>query len=75
MYVSEETVKKRGCKFCTELSEMIVYSYYTGGCKKNIKKKVCKHETCPFGELDKAGTFNQYLKGFKKKYAKSVENC
>lgn len=73
--IDYETVKKRGCNFCTEMTEKVVYSYYTGGCKKVVKKRMCKHEICPFREIDKAGTFNQYLKGFKKKYDKSVEKC
>ena len=45
--------KKRGCQDCTE-----VYTIKNG----ELKYHFCKHNECPFHELDKYNRYEDYLK-------------
>lgn len=50
--LTNKEIKKRGCKYCSAF------------CKDRYENK-CKHNVCPYPELDNYDTYNDYLKATK----------
>ena len=52
--LSKREIEKRGCKYCADVIPPGYIGRFTH-CK-------CPHEKCPYHELDKVKTYQEYLK-------------
>lgn len=67
--------KQRGCDFCADMVRGVMPGDV-------MRRKICPYDECPYHELDKYETYNQFLKHNRtlsvaqiRKALKSVTSC
>lgn len=65
--LKQKEVTKRGCNYCMDMERHKVEKEYENGNKHMIYSKFCPHDRCPYRELDKFETYDDYMKVCKKK--------
>ena len=53
--LTSKEIRKRGCEWCTD------YKWHKFS-EKDCRTRVCIHNICPYRELDKYDTYDDYLK-------------
>ena len=69
--LTSSEMRKRGCEYCADHAWIKVETGY-----KYFKKcHACKHDICPYRELDKYDTYDQYLKHSKNEGIDALLGC